>query len=69
MDDPTKQKLDRRLVSLKEVYEVRYWIHKLGVDKETLNKAVEAVGHKARDVRRWLADQIKPSEPDQPSGE
>lgn len=43
-DDPTKQAQDRKRISLTEDYEVRYWSERLGVSREELREAVNAVG-------------------------
>lgn len=37
-----------------EDYEVRYWTHKFGVDREALQRAVDAVGNGAEAVEQEL---------------
>jgi len=46
--------MDRKLISLQEDYEVRYWTEALGVSKKELVDAVQAVGHSADKVRDYL---------------
>lgn len=46
--------MDRKLISLKQDYEVRYWTQALGVSKDELKDAVNAVGPSAERVRRYL---------------
>jgi Protein of unknown function (DUF3606) len=54
-DDRTKRgPRDRKLISLDEEYEVRYWTGRFGVTKEQLAAAVKAVGHSAEAVERHL---------------
>ena len=45
---------DRSRISLKESWEISYWTKALGCDRETLEKAVKAVGHSAARVREYL---------------
>ncbi|MDP5279219.1 DUF3606 domain-containing protein [Sphingomonas sp. DG1-23] len=45
---------DRARINLNEDYEVRDWTSSLGVSRERLQEAVEAVGDRADDVREWL---------------
>jgi len=54
-DDTTQTALDRKLISLKEDYEVRDWCKSLGCTPEQLRAAVKAVGHSADAVRQHLA--------------
>lgn len=54
-DDTTQTALDRKLISLKEDYEVRDWCKSLGCTPEQLNAAVKAVGPSADAVRQHLA--------------
>ncbi|WP_218511966.1 DUF3606 domain-containing protein [Variovorax sp. dw_308] len=54
-DDKTKTGQDRKLISLKEDYEVRDWCKSLGCTPEQLRAAVKAVGHSADAVRKHLA--------------
>lgn len=46
--------MDRKLISLEQDYEVRYWTEALGVSKKELIDAVQAVGHSADKVRQYL---------------
>jgi hypothetical protein len=46
--------MDRKLISLDQDYEVRYWTEALGVSKKELMDAVQAVGHSAERVRQYL---------------
>ena len=54
-DDKTKTGQDRKLISLKEDYEVRDWCKSLGCTPEQLRAAVKAVGNSADAVRKHLA--------------
>ncbi len=54
-DDTKKTALDRKLISLKEDYEVRDWCKSLGCTPEQLKAAVKAAGHSADAVRKHLA--------------
>lgn len=47
--------MDRKLISLREDYEVRYWTQALGVTRQELIDAVQAVGPSAQTVRDYLA--------------
>ena len=53
-DDTTKTAQDRKLISLKEDYEVRDWCRSLGCTPEQLRTAVKAVGNSADAVRQYL---------------
>ena len=56
MTDNTKETaLDRKLISLKEDYEVRDWCKSLGCTPEQLRAAVKAAGPSAAAVRQHLA--------------
>jgi hypothetical protein len=46
--------MDRKLISLREEYEVRYWTQAFGVSKKDLLDAVQAVGPSAGKVRDYL---------------
>lgn len=50
-DDKSKTGQDRKLISLKEDYEVRTWCKTLGTTPERLKAAVAAVGHSEDKVR------------------
>lgn len=54
-DDTSKTGQDRKLISLKEDYEVRDWCKSLGCTPEQLRAAVKAVGNSAEAVRAYLA--------------
>ncbi len=47
--------LDKRLIALKEPYEVRYWSKKFKVTPAKLTAAVKAVGHSSKKVGEYLA--------------
>jgi hypothetical protein len=54
-DDKSKSSgQDRKLISLKEDYEVRDWAKKFGVTPDELKKAVSAVGNEAAKVESYL---------------
>jgi hypothetical protein len=56
MPDNTNQtSLDRKLISLKEDYEVRDWTRSLACTPAELRAAVKAVGNSANKVREFLA--------------
>lgn len=46
--------IDRKLISLKEPHEVRYWTTALGISKEKIEQLVAQVGHSAEKVRAQL---------------
>lgn len=45
---------DRDRINMSEDYEIRDWTERLGVSKERLQEAVEAVGTSAAKVRQYL---------------
>jgi len=45
---------DRDRINMSEDYEIRDWTESLGVSKERLQEAVEAVGTSAAKVRQYL---------------
>ena len=45
---------DRDRIAMGEEHEVRYWTQALGVSKERLQEAVNAVGSSADEVRAYL---------------
>lgn len=45
---------DRARIAMSETHEVRYWTESLGVTKEELQRAVDAVGNSAAKVREFL---------------
>ena len=53
---------DRKLISLTEEHEVRYWTKALGVSDERLREAVQRVGHSAAKVRVELGMKDEPTE-------
>jgi hypothetical protein len=53
-DNMKKKALDRKLISLKEDYEVEYWTKKFGVTLVRLSGAVRAVGDSAKEVEVYL---------------
>jgi len=57
-DDPKNRgPQDRARVSRTEEHEVRYWTQALGVSKEQLAAAVQAVGNSADRVKAHLGKQ------------
>lgn len=54
-DDKTKVGgQDRQRINIQEYYEVQDWTKSLGVSKDKLVEAVNAVGDRADDVREYL---------------
>jgi hypothetical protein len=54
-DDKTlRAPRDSSRVAMGEDYEVRYWTGKFGVSRESLQRAVDAVGHNATAVGKHL---------------
>ncbi len=45
---------DSSLIAMREDYEVTYWTKALGVSRDRLEEAVEAVGNSADAVREYL---------------
>lgn len=54
-DDPSKTGNDRKMISLEQDHEVRSWCESLDCTREELQQAVDAVGHSADEVRRFLS--------------
>lgn len=52
--DPSKTALDRKMISLEQEHEVRYWTEVLGCTEEELRRAVTHVGDSAQDVRDYM---------------
>lgn len=48
---------DRKLISMEEAHEVRYWTQRFGVSEDQLRRAVEQVGHSADRVEEHLRSQ------------
>ena len=53
-DDKKKKKLDDKLISLKEPYEVAYWTKALGVSKAQLTKLVAEHSDYPAKIRKVL---------------
>lgn len=54
-DDKTKRgPADRKRISTTEEWELRYWSDKFDCSHDELREAVDAVGHMAKDVERYL---------------
>lgn len=55
-DDKTPRGMqqDRKLISLEQDYEVRYWTEALGVSRERLEQLVREHGHSAQRIRDAL---------------
>ena len=49
---------DRYRVNLSDEEDVRYWMYALGVTRETLHEAVDAVGVLVNDVRVFLGKRV-----------
>ncbi|QDX25200.1 DUF3606 domain-containing protein [Sphingomonas suaedae] len=45
---------DSARIAMGEDYEVRYWTEKFGVSEDRLQEAVDAVGHSADAIERYL---------------
>ncbi len=55
LDNPDKPgPPDFRRVNIHEEHELNYWTKELGVSKEELIKAVDAVGTSAEEVKKYL---------------
>lgn len=53
-DNKSATAQDRKLISLREDYEVRDWCKALNCTPQQLEQAVSAVGHSADAVRQYL---------------
>ena len=53
-DDPSKTALDRKLISLEQEHELRYWTSALNCTEQELRHAMEVVGNSATWVREYL---------------
>lgn len=54
-DDKTQRSAqDRSRIAMGEDYEVAYWTEELGVNRDQLQRAVDAVGNGADAVRQHL---------------
>lgn len=54
-DDKTKRRpQDSSRISMTELYEVNWWTDHFGVTRAELQRAVNAVGHSAAAVARYL---------------
>jgi hypothetical protein len=49
---------DRYRINLSDEDDVRYWMYALGVTRETLHAAVDAVGVLVNDVRVFLGTRV-----------
>lgn len=45
---------DRSKINMNEDYEVQYWTKELGVTRDVLQKAIDAVGNSSTEVRKYL---------------
>ena len=52
---------DRKLISLTQEHEVRYWTEALGVSEERLREVIGRVGHSAAKVRVELGMKEEPT--------
>jgi hypothetical protein len=53
---------DRKLISLTQEHEVRYWTEALGVSEERLREVIGRVGHSAAKVRVELGMKEEPTQ-------
>ena len=54
-DDPNKRRpQDSSRINIHEEWELNWWSEELGVSKEKLKEAVQAVGTSAAAVRKYL---------------
>ncbi|MDB5889759.1 MAG: hypothetical protein JWP47_590 [Polaromonas sp.] len=60
-DDKSKTGSDRKLISLREDYELRDWSQSLGCTEQQLRDAVQAVGNSADTVRDYLKSRGTPA--------
>ena len=51
----SKNQLDRATINMDEDYEVKYWLHQLGVSREQLQRALDKVANAAASVRKEMA--------------
>ena len=49
-----KEPQDGSKISLREDYEVNYWRKKFGCTRVELQKAVKAVGHSSKEVKKYF---------------
>ena len=55
MDDKAKTGTpDNKLINVHENYEVEYWTKELGINKDKLKEAVDAVGTSVAAVKKYL---------------
>jgi hypothetical protein len=67
VDNPAlRGQQDRNRIAMHEEHEVRYWTHHLGVTRDQLQTAVNAVGHSTAAVREFLAEGDSGTRPQQP---
>lgn len=50
------ERTDRRIISLADEENARYWTQALGVTREQIYQAIQRVGHQAWAVRKWLKE-------------
>ncbi len=53
-DLQNKAPLDRKLISLNEDWEVKYWTEALGVSSKDLQQAIRKVGNSVEKVREYI---------------
>ena len=53
-DDPNRTALDRKLISLEQEHELRYWTSAFNCSEKELRHAMEVVGNSATWVREYL---------------
>jgi hypothetical protein len=50
----TALSLENGTINMHEYYEIEYWTNKFGINREVLQKAVDAVGNSVDEVRKYL---------------
>jgi len=50
----TALSLDNGIINMHEYYAIEYWTSKFGINREALQKAVDAVGNSVDEVRKYL---------------
>jgi len=49
----TALSLENGTINMHEYYEIEYWTNKFGINREVLQKAVDAVGNSVDEVRNY----------------
>ncbi len=53
-NDEYAHSIEKELIDMKENYEVEHWTNKLGVSRENLQEAVDAVGTSVEEIKKYL---------------